>query len=231
MGAEYLFTVDNARPHRAEIVDECLQSEDITRMDWAAYSPVLNQIEHVLDILDRRMEVRPLPATCLPERRPLLDKWCNIPQDQIDKLILSMPRHCKCNTPLDNRRLKRFYVLNIHDEDNLIVPLKPGEMKIQYYATNVEFYSVGYMKLTSKQATKEEHNTTYHEGIGQSLCETMFKVKTKRGIASSFLPSELISNVETEEQLEETANTFETENYFMETEWWPYREPHSEEKY
>ncbi|GFV28005.1 transposable element Tcb2 transposase [Trichonephila clavipes] len=44
MGAEFLFMDDNTRPHRANIVDECLQSEDITRMDWAAYSPDLNPI-------------------------------------------------------------------------------------------------------------------------------------------------------------------------------------------
>ncbi|GBL94902.1 hypothetical protein AVEN_87690-1 [Araneus ventricosus] len=36
MGAEFLFMDDNARPHRANIVDECLQSEDITRMDLAS---------------------------------------------------------------------------------------------------------------------------------------------------------------------------------------------------
>ncbi|GFU22496.1 DDE_3 domain-containing protein [Trichonephila clavipes] len=47
MGAEFLFMDDNARPHRANIVDEYLQSEDITRMDWPAYSPELNPIEHV----------------------------------------------------------------------------------------------------------------------------------------------------------------------------------------
>ncbi|GFY26845.1 transposable element Tcb1 transposase [Trichonephila clavipes] len=33
MGAKFLYMDDNARPHRANIVDECLQSEDITRMD------------------------------------------------------------------------------------------------------------------------------------------------------------------------------------------------------
>ncbi|GFX62468.1 uncharacterized protein TNCV_413101 [Trichonephila clavipes] len=34
------------------------------------------------------------PPTCLPDlRRALLDEWCNIPEDQIDNLILSMPRH------------------------------------------------------------------------------------------------------------------------------------------
>ncbi|GFS53372.1 DDE_3 domain-containing protein [Trichonephila clavipes] len=47
MGAEFLFMDDNARSHRANIVDECLQSEDIIRMDWPAYSPDFNPIEHV----------------------------------------------------------------------------------------------------------------------------------------------------------------------------------------
>ncbi|GFW97643.1 DDE_3 domain-containing protein [Trichonephila clavipes] len=47
MGAEFLFMDDNARPHRANIVDESLQSDYITRMDWPAYSPDLNPIEHV----------------------------------------------------------------------------------------------------------------------------------------------------------------------------------------
>ncbi|GFY27753.1 transposable element Tcb2 transposase [Trichonephila clavipes] len=36
MGAEFLFMDDNARPHRVNIVVECLQSEDITRMVWPA---------------------------------------------------------------------------------------------------------------------------------------------------------------------------------------------------
>ncbi|GFV22837.1 transposable element Tcb1 transposase [Trichonephila clavipes] len=62
MGAEFLFMDDNARPHRANIVDECLQSEDITRMDWPAYSPYLNPIEHVWDMLGRRIAARHSPS-------------------------------------------------------------------------------------------------------------------------------------------------------------------------
>ncbi|GFU39931.1 transposable element Tcb2 transposase [Trichonephila clavipes] len=87
---------DNARHHRANIVDESLQSEDITRMDWPAYSPDLNPIKQVWDMLDRRIVALQHSPTCPPELlRTLLDEWCNIPQDQIDNLILSMPRHYK----------------------------------------------------------------------------------------------------------------------------------------
>ncbi|GFV60166.1 transposable element Tcb2 transposase [Trichonephila clavipes] len=94
MGAEFLFMDDNARPHRANNVDECLQSEDITRRDWPAYSLNLNPIRHVWVMLGRRIVASQPPPTCLPElRRPLLDEWCNIPQDQIDNLIPSMHRH------------------------------------------------------------------------------------------------------------------------------------------
>ncbi|GFV78006.1 retrovirus-related Pol polyprotein from transposon 412 [Trichonephila clavipes] len=66
MGAEFLFMADNARPHRVNIVDECLQSENITHMDWPAYSPDLNPIEHVWDMLGRRIAARQPPPTCLP---------------------------------------------------------------------------------------------------------------------------------------------------------------------
>ncbi|GFT42094.1 transposable element Tcb1 transposase [Trichonephila clavipes] len=96
MGTEFLFMDDNTRSHSANIVDECLQSDNITRIDWPAYSMDLNPIEHVWDMLGRRITARQPPPTFLPElRRALLDEWCNIPQDQIDNLILSMPRHCK----------------------------------------------------------------------------------------------------------------------------------------
>ncbi|GFX37381.1 DDE_3 domain-containing protein [Trichonephila clavipes] len=70
-------------------------------MDWPAYSPDLNPIEHVWDMLGRRIAARQpelrLSGTHLSTGTSggLLDEWCNIPQDQIDNLILSMPRRCK----------------------------------------------------------------------------------------------------------------------------------------
>ncbi|GFX79480.1 transposable element Tc3 transposase [Trichonephila clavipes] len=75
MCAEFLFMGDNARLHRANIVDECLQSEDFTHIDWPAYSLDLSPIEHVWNMLGRRIAARQPPLTCLPElRRALLDE-------------------------------------------------------------------------------------------------------------------------------------------------------------
>ncbi|GFY18789.1 transposable element Tcb2 transposase [Trichonephila clavipes] len=58
IGPDFLFMDDNARPHRTLAVEELLESEDITRMDWTAYSPDLNPIEHVWDALGRRIAAR-----------------------------------------------------------------------------------------------------------------------------------------------------------------------------
>ncbi|GFV04764.1 transposable element Tcb1 transposase [Trichonephila clavipes] len=95
-GAEFLFMDDIAHPHRANIVDECLHSEDITRMDWPAYFTGLESNRACVRCA-LPTNCNPVnPPTCLPELwRALLDEWCNIPQDQIDNLILSMPRRCK----------------------------------------------------------------------------------------------------------------------------------------
>ncbi|GFU34552.1 DDE_3 domain-containing protein [Trichonephila clavipes] len=105
MGAEFLFMDDNARPHHANIVNECLQSEDIPHMDWPEYSPNLNPIEYLWYMLGCRIAARQPPPTCLPElRRALLVEWCNIPQDQIDNLILSMLRRCNACIASSERR-------------------------------------------------------------------------------------------------------------------------------
>ena len=37
---------DNARPHRAGVVNDYLEDEGIERLDWPSRSPDLNPIEH-----------------------------------------------------------------------------------------------------------------------------------------------------------------------------------------
>jgi hypothetical protein len=46
IGDDFILMDDNARPHRARIVNEYLQQESIERMDWPAKSPDLNPRDH-----------------------------------------------------------------------------------------------------------------------------------------------------------------------------------------
>ncbi|GFX68540.1 uncharacterized protein TNCV_1799531 [Trichonephila clavipes] len=45
MSAEFMFRDDNARPHQANDINECLQSEDINRMEWIAFLFDLNPLD------------------------------------------------------------------------------------------------------------------------------------------------------------------------------------------
>ncbi|GFT70244.1 DDE_3 domain-containing protein [Trichonephila clavipes] len=86
---------DNARPHRAVLVDEFLQSEDIRRMDWPAMSPDLNPIKHVWHALGRAIGTRYSPPSTIQEMKTTLQNvWDQLPKELINCLISSMPSLC-----------------------------------------------------------------------------------------------------------------------------------------
>ncbi|GFT16605.1 transposable element Tcb2 transposase [Trichonephila clavipes] len=90
---DFLFMDDNARPHRTLAVEELLESEDITRMDWPAYFPDLNPIEHVWDALERRIAARlQHPENTQQLKQMLIEEWALLPQEMLHQLILSMRR-------------------------------------------------------------------------------------------------------------------------------------------
>ncbi|UYV60868.1 hypothetical protein LAZ67_1002642 [Cordylochernes scorpioides] len=96
IGHNLIFMDDNARPHRARLVNEYLQSENIRRMDWPARSPDLNPIEHVWDALGRRIGARhPSPRTLVELRTALLEEWGLLPLDLLQSLVNSMRARCE----------------------------------------------------------------------------------------------------------------------------------------
>ncbi|GBM53684.1 hypothetical protein AVEN_233658-1 [Araneus ventricosus] len=67
MGTDAIFMDDNPRPQRARLVRSYLESKTIPQMAWPARSPDLNPIEHVWDMLGRRIAGRSVPLGTLHE--------------------------------------------------------------------------------------------------------------------------------------------------------------------
>ncbi|GFW44531.1 transposable element Tcb2 transposase [Trichonephila clavipes] len=87
---------DNAWPHRTLVVQELLESENITRMDWPAYFPDLNPIEHLWDALGRRFAARLRhPENTQQLKQMLIDEWAVLLQEMLHQLALSMRRRCE----------------------------------------------------------------------------------------------------------------------------------------
>ncbi|GFU89831.1 transposable element Tcb2 transposase [Trichonephila clavipes] len=96
IGPDFIFMDDNARPHRSLAVDEVGESEYITRMDWPAYSPDLNPIEHVWDALGRGIAARlHHPENTQHLKQMLIEERALLPQEMLHHLFLSMRRWCE----------------------------------------------------------------------------------------------------------------------------------------
>ena len=84
---------DNSRPHRAHVVNDFLQDNDIARLEWRACSPDMNPIEHAWNIFKRAVYERLDPPTTLRDiRRIAVEEWDNAGQQCLGELVDSMPR-------------------------------------------------------------------------------------------------------------------------------------------
>jgi len=96
LGPNAILQDDNARPHRARIIDNFLQAHGVERMQWPAVSPDLNPIENLWDQLGRAARKRVTSATTLAQLRQILvQEWNAIPQHRVRTLVSSMRRRCQ----------------------------------------------------------------------------------------------------------------------------------------
>ena len=70
-----------------------LATNHVNVLPWPAYSPDLSPIEHIWDILDRKVRALDPPPSTIPGlRQALADEWDNIPLATVNRLINSMHR-------------------------------------------------------------------------------------------------------------------------------------------
>ena len=72
---------DNATSHTARSVRDFLKDRNVSFLLWPAKSPNLNPIEHVWDLLDRKVRARAIPPRNVRELAgALVEELCNISQ-------------------------------------------------------------------------------------------------------------------------------------------------------
>ncbi|GFW85389.1 transposable element Tc1 transposase [Trichonephila clavipes] len=75
-------------------------------MDWPAYSPDLNPIEHVWDTLGRRIAERlHHPVNTQQLKQMLVEEWALLPQEILHQLVLSIRRRCEATIAAEQSRL------------------------------------------------------------------------------------------------------------------------------
>ena len=96
IGEQFVFIDDNARPHRAGIVNDRIEYHGITRMEWPPCSPDMNCIEHMWAEMSRRLNRLQQPPQTLQQLANALQAiWETIPQDFINILIRSLPNRVR----------------------------------------------------------------------------------------------------------------------------------------
>ncbi|CAH1366401.1 unnamed protein product, partial [Tenebrio molitor] len=91
-----LFQQDNARRHIANVSRDFLDDCQVDLLPWSPRSPDLSPIEHVWDLMCRRLtNLHNPPLTLAALRHEIQVAWDSVPQDEINHLIRSMPRRVR----------------------------------------------------------------------------------------------------------------------------------------
>ncbi|GFX01874.1 transposable element Tc3 transposase [Trichonephila clavipes] len=95
VGPDFIFMDDNAPCHRAVLIDNFLETENIQRMSWPANSPDLNSVEQVWDMLGKQIAALSHPSSSATElKRALQEAWNRLSPQLIHHLIASVVNRC-----------------------------------------------------------------------------------------------------------------------------------------
>jgi hypothetical protein len=92
----FVFQQENARPHIARLSVNFLQANNVKTLSWPSRSPELTPIEHIFDMLNRRIRDNHYPFNSLQEfENALIIEWNTIPQYKNQKITSGMQKRCR----------------------------------------------------------------------------------------------------------------------------------------
>ena len=85
---------DDARPHTARYTMDVLNNNNVQLFEWPSRSRDLSLIEHMWDVLGRRVRERHNANNVRDLERALHREWNNIPKAEVNRHVSSMRRRC-----------------------------------------------------------------------------------------------------------------------------------------
>ena len=89
------FQEDNATPHKNALCQTFLRQNGVPVLPWPARSPDLSPIEHIWDVLGRRVTAR-TPRTVQELGVFFIEEWGMIQTSEVKKYIRSMKNRVDC---------------------------------------------------------------------------------------------------------------------------------------
>ncbi|UYV82710.1 hypothetical protein LAZ67_22000644, partial [Cordylochernes scorpioides] len=158
-----LYQQDNARPHTARISQQALQ--DVQMLPWPPYSPDLSPIEHVWDIIGRRLHALPQPRSEDELWQMVEREWRGIPQDAIRTLIDSLPRRvAACIARMPGHRKRRQFKQTDAFTWGMVIGLKRVGWSIRQIAADTHLGASTVHRLWRRWL--EQGNVAIYRNVG-----------------------------------------------------------------
>ena len=90
MNDDWIFQQDNDPKHKAAIVTNWLNRNQVERLNWPSFSPDMNPIEHLWDEVERRLKKKQ-PKNKTELQKCLIEVWEEIEVSVLKKLVDSVP--------------------------------------------------------------------------------------------------------------------------------------------
>ncbi|UYV66627.1 hypothetical protein LAZ67_4002384, partial [Cordylochernes scorpioides] len=157
-----LYQQDNARPHTARISQQALQ--DVQMLPWPPYSPDLSPIEHVWDIIGRRLHALPQPRSEDELWQMVEREWRAIPQDAIRTLIDSLPRRVAACIAVRGHRKRRQFKQTDAFARGMVIGLKRAGWSIRQIAADTHLGASTVHRLWRRWL--EQGNVAIYRNVG-----------------------------------------------------------------